>query len=103
MVAAPIQALCERFNPHEDASVVRPQRDRRDRSLLAGICGDPPRSLCLGIELAVGMELTLYTEDQALDGAAELLLVDAVVEDYDGQLVAHVDPSSWRHVPAEPG
>ncbi len=34
----------------------------------------------LGIQLAVDMKLTLYMEDEGLDGAPLLLLVEAVVE-----------------------
>jgi hypothetical protein len=56
----------------------------------------------LGIELVPGMRLTLYMEDLALDGTPELLLVEAVVEEYEGHLIAHVDPSTWRHEPAPP-
>jgi hypothetical protein len=56
----------------------------------------------LGVELAVGMRLTLYVEDQNLEGEWELLLVDAVVED-DGGFVARVDPETWRREPAPSG
>ncbi len=54
----------------------------------------------LGIEPAAGMRFTLYMEDEGPEGVPELLLVDAVVEDLGGELVAHVDPTTSRLEPA---
>jgi hypothetical protein len=35
-------------------------------------------------------------EDPDEDGRPEFLVVDAVVEDFGGELVAHVDSATWR-------
>jgi hypothetical protein len=49
------------------------------------------------IELREGMNLTLYMEDEDVDGRAALLLVDAVVERRETWgLIARVDPETWR-------
>jgi len=64
-------------------------------------CAGTRRDLsALGTELSAGMRLTLYMEDGAPDGPPELLLVDAVVEEFQGALIAHVDPETWRREPA---
>jgi hypothetical protein len=66
-------------------------------------CAGTRRDLAaLGVRLVAGLKLTLYMEDESLDGSPELLLVEAVVEHYEGHLVAHVDRSTWRHEPAPP-
>jgi hypothetical protein len=63
-------------------------------------CAGTLRDLsALGVELQEGMQLTLYMDDSDLDGRPELLVVDAVVEEYEGALIAHVDAGTWRHEP----
>jgi hypothetical protein len=49
-----------------------------------------------GGSLRAGMRLKLYMEDPDESGRAEFLVVDAVVEEFSGELVAHVDPATWR-------
>jgi hypothetical protein len=50
----------------------------------------------LGVELEVGMAVTLYMDDADDDGPA-LLLVDAVVERDGDHFVARADERTWRH------
>ena len=53
-----------------------------------------------GVELRPGLEITLYMEDELLDGRAALLLVDAVVEEHPRYgFVARAKADSWRHEP----
>ena len=53
-----------------------------------------------GIELRTGLEVTLYMEDEHLDGRPALLLVNAVVEPHPRYgFVARVQRDSWRHEP----
>jgi hypothetical protein len=51
----------------------------------------------LGVSLRVGMQVTLYMEDPDERGRPAFLVVDAVVEDFGGELVAHVNSATWRH------
>jgi hypothetical protein len=53
----------------------------------------------LGIELAVGMEITLYTDDADESGQPDDLMVDATVQysSNDNNWVAAADWSSLRH------
>lgn len=53
----------------------------------------------LGIELRVGMSVTLYTEDPDEAGHRALLLVDATVERDGAGFVARADERTWRHEP----
>jgi hypothetical protein len=57
----------------------------------------------LGGSLRVGMKLTLYMDDPDESGRPELLVVDAVVEEFGGDLVAHVDSATWRRVAGSVG
>ena len=51
-----------------------------------------------GIELQPSLEVTLYMEDELLDGRPAFLLVDAVVEAHPRYgFVARTKTDSWRH------
>jgi hypothetical protein len=53
-----------------------------------------------GVILRPGLEVTLYMEDELLDGRAALLLVDAVVEEHPRfGFIARTKADSWRHEP----
>ncbi len=53
-----------------------------------------------GIELRPGLDVTLYMEDELLDGRPAILLVDAVVEAHPRYgFVARTKTDSWRHEP----
>ena len=67
--------------------------ERRYRLSCAGTVRD---LRALGVALRTGMKLTLYMEDSDETGRPELLVVDAVVEEFGGELVAHVDSATWR-------
>ncbi len=53
----------------------------------------------LGVDLRVGMSVTLYTEDPDEEGRPALLLVDATVERTGAGFVARADERTWRHEP----
>jgi hypothetical protein len=58
----------------------------------AGTIADLKRQ---GVELKVGMAVTLYTDDPDDDGPA-LLLVEAIVDNDGKGFLASVDESTWR-------
>ena len=77
---------------------------RCSRTIATHSVASEHRVICapLGVELVAGLRLTLYMEDESLDRTPELLLVEAIVEEYQGKLIAHVDPTTWRHERAAP-
>jgi len=49
-----------------------------------------------GVELRVGMTVTLYMDDRDQNGEPVLLLVDAVIEKEGSHFVARADKRTWR-------